>query len=103
MVNEILRFRIAIARTMAFLDACREVERRLRLSEHCLSYELARCAEEPQDFILMIGWDSLNRSLKEFDEYRVMQPFLKSVQKFSADIFETRRYERVHLAVCEAA
>lgn len=97
MVNEILRFQIELKQSGDFLRACRQAENDLRGSGRCVGYELSRCAEAPEDFILMVGWEAPDRRLQAFRVSRTFEPFFESVRPFSAEILELRHYGRVSL------
>jgi quinol monooxygenase YgiN len=93
MINEYIRYRIPEDRTKEFLDAYGVAKKSLEASRHCLGYELSRCMEDRDQFILRIEWDSADGHMKGFRTEPEFQPFLKAVQPFIASIEEMRHYE----------
>lgn len=65
----------------------------LDASAHCLAYELARCKEEPNVFVLRIEWDSPEGHLAGFRKSPEFGPFLNAVRPFIGEIREMRHYE----------
>lgn len=65
----------------------------LEASAHCLSYELARCAEQANAFILRIEWDSAEGHMQGFRRSPEFGPFLAAVRPFIDEIREMRHYE----------
>lgn len=98
MINEYIRYRIAPEETDAFLRAYDDAQASLRASAHCLGYELSRCMEDRQAFILRIQWDSEEGHLKGFRAGPEFQPFLKAVGPFIQSVEEMRHYEITSLA-----
>ena len=93
MINEYIRYQITSDRTEAFLDAYGDAKKSLEASEHCLGYELSRCIEDREHFILRIQWDSEKGHLEGFRRSPEFQPFLKAVGPFVRSIEEMRHYE----------
>ncbi len=77
-------FEAAYTVAATFLDAC----------PHCLHYELARCREEPDRYILRIEWDSLEGHLSGFRHSRGFESFLSAIKPFIGSIEEMLHYER---------
>jgi quinol monooxygenase YgiN len=82
----------------AFGDAYEQARASLEGSAHCLAYELSRCVEEPNAFILRIEWDSLDGHLQGFRKSSDFPPFLRAVQPFIGQIREMRHYEVTPIA-----
>ena len=93
MINEYIRYRISADRAEAFLSAYAEAQASLRASPHCLGYELSRCTEAPEQFILLIRWDSAEGHLRGFRASPEFKPFLRAIQPYVKDIEEMRHYE----------
>ena len=93
MINEYIRYHVPTERTEAFLNAYEAAGASLRDSAHCLGYEISRCTEAPESFILRIHWDSAEGHLKGFRKSPQFQSFFKAVQPFVRDIEEMRHYE----------
>lgn len=93
MINEYIRYRIPPESTDAFLLAYEAAQESLRASPNCLSYELSRCTEATEYFILRIQWDSQAGHLKGFRTGPRFPLFFKAVQPYLANIEEMRHYE----------
>jgi quinol monooxygenase YgiN len=93
MIVEYIRYKIAKERVEPFLGAYGEAEKSLRASAHCLGFELSRCTEAPEHFILRIEWDSDEGHLQGFRQSAQFPPFLAAVKPFLAEIEEMRHYD----------
>lgn len=60
---------------------------------HCLGFELSRCREEPDRYILRIEWDSLEGHLSGFRRSREFNSFLNAIKPFIGSIEEMLHYE----------
>lgn len=94
MIIEYIRYRIESDRAADFLEAYAAAAEQLRTSEHCLGYELARCTEAQEYFMLRIQWDSTDGHLQGFRKSPVFPSFFRAVAAFVKDIEEMRHYER---------
>jgi quinol monooxygenase YgiN len=102
-VYEIVRYWVEPGQAEAFLEACRDARSALRGTPHCLSFELSRCLTMPEEFLLIIGWDSIDLGREEFVESRALDSFRSHERPFSAEILETLRYEPVRLRFSRVA
>ena len=93
MVVEYIRYVIAPERAADFEAAYQEAGQQLQASPHCLGYELTRCTEEPQRYMLRIIWDSLEGHLQGFRKDPQFALFFRSVQPFVGQIEEMQHYE----------
>ena len=93
MIVEYIRYTIAEDRRGAFEDAYRRAQWALSVSPHCLTYELARCVEEPAAYTLRIEWDSLDGHLQGFRRSPEFRAFFQEVRPFVDAIEEMRHYE----------
>jgi quinol monooxygenase YgiN len=93
MVVEYIRYKIGAERADAFLAAYRAAEPSLRGSPACLGYELTRCTEAPESFILRIEWQSVEAHLEGFRKSPGFQGFLQAVRPYLGDIEEMRHYD----------
>ena len=93
MIVEYIRYKIEPERTESFLAAYTEAQESLRASAHCLGYELSRCTEAPEQFILRIRWDSAEGHLKGFRSSPQFPPFLQAIKPFIPSIEEMRHYD----------
>jgi heme-degrading monooxygenase HmoA len=80
MVVEYIRYTVPAEQAAAFEDAYRHAGSPLEADPHCLAFEIARGLEEPEHFIVRIGWDSLEgheqgfRTSPRFKEFFAAQP-----------------------------
>jgi quinol monooxygenase YgiN len=93
MIVEYIRYHIDDARRQAFEDGYRQAQSALQSSPHCLGWELARCAEDPTDYILRIAWDSAEGHLQGFRRGPGFQSFFAVIRPFVGDIQEMRHYQ----------
>ena len=54
---------------------------------------MARCVEEPSEFILRIEWPSAEAHMQEFRGSPAFRAFFAHVRPFVGDIREMRHYE----------
>lgn len=94
MIVEYIRYTIDTARAEDFLRAYEAASASLRASPHCQGYELSRCTDAPESFVLRIVWDSAEGHLKGFRASAEFKPFLAAVQPYLKDIAEMRHYAR---------
>ncbi len=88
MVVEYIRYTVPPARAEEFEDAYRRAGRVLDTDPHCVRWEMARGAEEPEHFVVRIEWDSIEgheqgfRSSPQFGEFfAAVKPFLDQIQE----------------------
>ena len=93
MVVEYIRYKITADRADAFVLAYEHAAASLRASPVCFGYELTRCAEAPESFILRIVWQSVEDHLKGFRASPEFRPFLEAVKPYLQDIEEMQHYE----------
>ena len=93
MIVEYIRYRVAEDRPRTLEDAYAEAQSALQASPHCLGWELARCAEDPSQYILRIEWDSAEGHLRGFRASPEFRTFFAAVRPFFDDIEEMRHYD----------
>lgn len=93
MVVEYIRYRIPAEQGEAFVDAYGRAQEPLRASAHCLGYELSRCVEEPDRYILRIEWDSVEGHMRGFRASAEFRAFLGHIRPFVPMIEEMQHYE----------
>lgn len=93
MIVEYIRYRIDDARSGAFEAAYGRAQEPLAASSHCLSYELSRCVDEPDHYILRIEWDSLDGHMKGFRQSAEFRAFFSQIRPYVNDIEEMRHYD----------
>jgi quinol monooxygenase YgiN len=93
MIVEYIRYRAPEPRGAALIEAYASAQHSLRASPLCLGFELSRCTEAPEHYILRIEWDSAEGHLEGFRKSEHFPPFLAAVRPFLADIEEMRHYD----------
>ena len=93
MIVEYIRYKIDEERRAAFEKAYAKAGESLAASSHCLAYELSRCTEDAQQYILRIEWDSADGHMKGFRSSPEFKTFFAAIQPYVKDIEEMRHYE----------
>ena len=93
MIVEYTRYRISEDRSATFLDAYEKASYHLKTSPHCLAYELSRCTEEADRYILRIEWTSIAAHIEGFRKNASFPEFFLLVKPFIQQIEEMRHYE----------
>jgi len=93
MIVEYIRYALAPGASAAFEQAYAEAAVSLDQSEHCLGYELCRCAEEASRYILRIEWTSAEGHMQGFRNSALFAPFFKAVRPYVGQIEEMRHYQ----------
>lgn len=92
MTIEYIRYTIPTERTETFLAAWRAASEHLKAAPECLAFELARCEEAPDTFILRIEWTSTAGHTQGFRGGPHFRPFLQLIRAFMPNIAEMRHY-----------
>ncbi|MFI1706278.1 group II truncated hemoglobin [Streptomyces griseoruber] len=90
---EYIRYRIPEERSAEFLAAYTRAAVHLAASPHCVDYELARCEEDFEHFILRITWTSTEDHLQGFRKSDLFPAFLAEIRPYVAAIEEMRHYK----------
>lgn len=98
MIVEYIRYRVPAARDAAFFAAYERASAALQASPVCLAYELTRCEEAPDHYILRIEWTSTADHLERFRGSPEFRTFFQAVRPFVDDIEEMRHYGSTGLA-----
>jgi quinol monooxygenase YgiN len=93
MTAEIIRYRIRAENAQTFETAYRKAEPILQGSKHCLGYRLLRGHEEPENWMLIIEWDSVEGHEQGFRKEPGFREFFALVKPFFNDIQEMKHYE----------
>lgn len=75
-----------------FEAAYRVASSSLDASPHCLGYELTRCVEEQDRYILRIEWDSIDGHLMGFRRAPQFVHFLAAIKPYIDQIEEMQHY-----------
>lgn len=76
----------------AFEAAYRIASSSLDASPHCIAYELSRCKEEQERYILRIEWDSIEGHMRGFRRAPEFASFLAAIKAFIDQIEEMQHY-----------
>ncbi|MES2037482.1 MAG: antibiotic biosynthesis monooxygenase family protein [Pseudomonadota bacterium] len=76
----------------AFEAAYQTAASSLDASPHCLGYELSRCVEEQDRYILRIEWDSIDGHLTGFRRGPEFANFLAAIKPYIHQIEEMQHY-----------
>jgi quinol monooxygenase YgiN len=93
MTTEIIRYRISAENAQALETVYQKAEPILQGSKHCLGYRLLRGHEEPENWILIIEWDSVEGHEQGFRKEPSFRKFFALVKPFFNDIQEMKHYE----------
>ncbi|MFE3448709.1 group II truncated hemoglobin [Nonomuraea sp. NPDC059194] len=93
MIVEYIRYRVPDAE--GFEAAYRRAVVPLGDSPQCLDYELSRCVDEPECYILRIEWTSAEGHLEGFRKSAHFGQFFAEIKPYVANIEEMRHYEQV--------
>lgn len=99
MTTEIIRYRVADGQGAAFLQAYRDAGVFLDRSPDCLGYDVLHGIEEPDRFIVVIRWQSVERHLEGFRKSSDFPGFFAAVKPFFAAIEEMKHYEAADASV----
>ena len=99
MVVEYIRYKLSKHATDSHAEnsggleaAYRAASSSLDASQHCLSYELTRCVEERDRYILRIEWDSVEGHLAGFRRAPEFAGFLEAIRPYIGEIEEMQHY-----------
>ena len=98
MIVEYIRYTVPAERRDAFERGYGAAQAPLAASPHCLAYELARCVEDPTQYVLRIEWDSAEGHLQGFRRSAEFRTFFAAIRPFVDGIAEMRHYERTAVA-----
>lgn len=95
---EYIRYRIAEADTADFEAAYRVAAEHLARAPQCVDYELTRCEEDPEHYILRITWTSTEDHLEGFRTSDVFRSFFAPIRPYVDSIEEMRHYQPTGIA-----
>ena len=98
MVIEIIRYDIAAGHESAFEGAYARAGRHLDRSPNCLGYQITRCVEEPDRYIVRIEWDSLDGHLQGFRGSPEFRDFFALVRPYFDAIQEMHHYQETEVS-----
>ncbi|MFF3639944.1 antibiotic biosynthesis monooxygenase [Streptomyces sp. NPDC002564] len=89
---EYTRYRIPADRSAEFLAAYTHAAVPLAAAPQCVDYELTRCEEDFEHYVLRITWTSTEDHLTDFRGSELSEEFLAHVRPYVGYIEETRHY-----------
>ncbi|WP_067491570.1 group II truncated hemoglobin [Actinomadura hibisca] len=92
MIVEYLRYRIEQADAAAFEAAYARAATSLAAAPQCKDYELTRCVDEPEWYVLRITWTSAADHLEGFRSGEHFPAFFAEIKPYVRDIAEMRHY-----------
>lgn len=90
---EYVRYHIPEDRSPGFLAAYTRAAAQLAAAPQCVDYELARCEEDFEHFVLRIVWTSTEDHVEGFRKSELFEDFLAEIRPYIADIQEMRHYK----------
>ncbi|GAA2059866.1 hypothetical protein GCM10009839_82970 [Catenulispora yoronensis] len=94
MIVEYIRYRVPTDRAPEFEASYARAATSLAAAPQCVDYELSRCTDEPESYILRITWSSAKDHLEGFRGGEHFAPFFAEIKPFVGDIEEMRHYEK---------
>lgn len=93
MITEVIRYKISPEEAERFEESYRKAEAILQKSPYCLGYQLLRGVEQPENWILLLQWDSVTGHEEGFRKEASFRDFLELVRPFLKQIEEMKHYE----------
>ena len=93
MTTEVIRYRVKEGEEEAFRQAYRDGGVFLERSPECLGYDVLQGVEEPQRFVVLIRWKSVERHLEGFRKGPDFPAFFTAVKPFFEAIEEMKHYQ----------
>lgn len=90
---EYIRYRIPEQQSAGFLAAYTRAAAQLAAAPQCVDYELARCEEDFEHFVLRITWTSTEDHIEGFRKSELFEDFLAEIRPFISSIEEMRHYK----------
>ena len=90
---EYVRYRIPEDRSAEFLAAYTRAAAHLAAAPQCVDYELARCEEDFEHYVLRITWTSTEDHIEGFRKSDLFPGFLAEIRPYIEYIDEMRHYK----------
>ena len=103
MVVEYIRYSISSQNAEAFEADYAQAGRSLAASPHCRAYELSRCLDDPDCYILRIEWDSVDGHMRGFRRSGEFGQFFAAIKPYVNHILEMRHYEQITAVMAKAS
>ena len=98
MTVEYIRYRIPADAAESFERDYARAAEQLAKAPECVDYELCRCEEDPESYILRITWTSMAEHLEGFRTGEHFPPFLDAIKPYISNIEEMRHYAATTVA-----
>lgn len=92
---EVIRYIIPPDEHESFEETYKQAGKYLKESEFCLGYQLINGNEEPDNYIVLIRWNSMEEHLNGFRKSADFMPFFNLVKPFLNNIQEMKHYDIV--------
>ena len=92
MIVEYIRYKLTQHNADELIAASQEAATHLKAAPECQGFELTRCEEAPNSFVLRILWPSTRDHVEGFRKGPHFRPFLTLIRPFMAEIEEMRHY-----------
>ncbi|MEV0122197.1 antibiotic biosynthesis monooxygenase [Streptomyces sp. NPDC050703] len=89
---EYIRYRIPSERSAEFLSAYTRAAVPLAAAPQCVDYELTRCEEDFEHFVLRVTWTSTKEHLEGFRTSEHFRDFFAEIRPYVGNIEEMRHY-----------
>ncbi|MEV0175143.1 antibiotic biosynthesis monooxygenase [Streptomyces sp. NPDC050803] len=89
---EYIRYRIPEQQSAEFLSAYTRAAAQLAAAPQCVDYELTRCEEDFEHFVLRIVWTSTEDHIEGFRKSELFPGFLAEIRPYIGNIEEMRHY-----------
>jgi quinol monooxygenase YgiN len=103
MVVEYIRYSIPSQDAEAFEADYAQAGRSLAASPHCNGYELSRCLDDPDCYMLRIEWDSVDGHMRGFRQSDEFRQFFAAIKPYVSHILEMRHYEQIITVMASAS
>ncbi|BCJ39089.1 hypothetical protein Athai_65920 [Actinocatenispora thailandica] len=98
MIIEYTRYRIPVGDAEVFESAYARAAVPLASAPQCVDYELTRCDDDPESYVLRITWTSAADHLTGFRSSPAFRAFFAEIKPYVAAIQEMRHYTRTAVA-----
>jgi quinol monooxygenase YgiN len=92
MIIEYVRYVLKQSKPEALVAAYERAAEALRAAPECIGYELSRCEEDPNAFVVRLRWESAEDHLSGFRKGPHFPRFFEAVRPFIGEIAEMRHY-----------
>jgi quinol monooxygenase YgiN len=92
-IPEYIRYELKAHSAQELVAAYEAAGAHLRAAPECLGYELTRCSDAEDIFILRILWRSASDHMEGFRKSEHFPPFLALIRPFIGEMVEMRHYD----------